>query len=391
MVSAFVVVAVSCLLMIGVLVALAMRRRNAQSQTGDDAPSPGELRREKYASLLRGLFSRTFGNADGKEMQDKEEIWKEWLNVGYMRKNPDPYAILGGDMGDEFRARAIAVLIAPDLAFLPFAWKDQGFRCYLPPCIAFEGLSPKLRDFTVELILLNVDFVLTAHADELYHSLFHYNDYILEALTVLPETDPMALALFDRYRICDPGHHLPGVSWYHCITAIFRSGVPEHWKRLADEKMRTVIIAERSGMIARGESETALDRYLTCINGFLKAPVYSDELFASQVEFALDLPNVAHHRLFETWNLQRLFRSLPGDDKKELRHRIARHMVLGSHYCGEEKIPHFEIRDEAGHAAALEMLAEWSGEDPELRDRITKLLAKRESGSAIRAALGSIH
>lgn len=133
MVTFVAVVVLACV--IGVGVVIAKRRRAAQSHAADTSssqesqpsvrsamPDARNERNEKYASLVFGLFFRTFGSASPEALEKKEKAWNDWLKFGYLRGDPDPYALLDGTVWDEFRARALTVLIAPDLALLPFAW-----------------------------------------------------------------------------------------------------------------------------------------------------------------------------------------------------------------------------------------------------------------------------
>lgn len=244
----------------------------------------------KYASMIYGLIASVFGS---RPLTEEDRVWEEWLGLEKRRRESRDLAdLIRSDVRDEFKARAITILLAPAFRFVPFKWDEDphtSLKNYLfLNMIELKSLPEKLLRFTAELVCNNIDLVRERmNNDEGRDALYTYNNYVIVFLGVLPAEDELTQRLFDRFSINDPVvfWNMYDASGYNPLERLFwAENVPEHWKRLADEQMRRVIMAEVSGEAnPREEWEEALSRYSYAIQLPLGAerPVYSNELFVS--------------------------------------------------------------------------------------------------------------
>src|SRR3989344_4496988 len=82
-----------------------------------------------YAANLLGrrvLFLKIF-NLLPTDLFEQDKTWSEWLNLkdGRVQEPRDLCALVKSDLALAFRARAIVILLLPDLKFSPFEWKDD--------------------------------------------------------------------------------------------------------------------------------------------------------------------------------------------------------------------------------------------------------------------------
>ncbi len=329
-----------------------------------------------YANAVRNLLSQTFGPFNPEELAQQDSAWEEWLGLNPNGQEPrDLRNLLDSDIKGEFKARAFTILALPALRFSPFAWREKHLEDYNGRTVELGAFSDKLRDFAFGLIRINVDFILATPFDEKPHrALFDCNDYIAQALALLPENDPRAAGLFDRYQINDLiGGQRTNYSPFEDILG--KPGVPEKWKVLADQKMRNIIMAQQTGQTnPRHKWEDALASYMFIIQTQLiyGALPYSVELFASQIEFALGLPKIADKEIIDPRRAQKILNSLAGDKWKDLRHRIVRYVLLESHAPSYSR---FTIYSREDAITARSMLRSCGENDPEIRDRINELFS----------------
>lgn len=316
---------------------------------------------------------------------EQEQTWEQWVALNRIREWRALRDLLTTDASDAFKARALALLFAPRLDWAPFKWKKaSGNHVSLwlhreKGTLRLSDLSPRLLKFVVELLVLNAGVALALEVDEVHRTIPQYNPLIIQALAVLPEDSEDAQRLFGLYQLNDsaPFWNMDAASGYNPFERILNEEVPEKWKRLADEKMREIILAEQEGKsVPRQEHEAALDNYVSHIQlGFYgeKFP-YSAGLLASQVDFILTVPNTDGRELFDSWRVYpilKLLESDVGNDHKELCHRLARHVVLGNR--GDHGA--FWIHDQGTRNAAEYMSREFGASDPELRERLDQIIA----------------
>lgn len=347
------------------------------------AITKAERDRRRYVRSIRRLVTETFQLND-REISEQNRTWNEWLALK-RQECRDLRELLKGDVKEAFKARAIAILLAPRIKFAPFAWSDNtslNDYLFLSDKVVLKELSTQLRDFALALLEVNIDAALVPDADEdLRRTLFYYNRYILEALILLEEDDPRAADLFSRYQINDPVAfwNMDEASGYNPICNIFHNpDVPEKWKRLADEKVCEVIRAEQEGCTQpRNDWEKALSNYVNHIqlNFYGEQFPYSIELFASQVDFILGLPNIDGHEYFNSWHTARILRMLDGEDRKGLRYRFTRHVILEDR--GEYGT--FKAFSDDTMTGARMILEEFGDTDPELRTRLDAIIAEGEA------------
>lgn len=332
-----------------------------------------------YIQTVRRLIADMFKLSD-RDATEQNQVWDEWLALK-RQECRDLKGLVESDVKDVFKARAVAILLAPRIRFAPFAWSDDTSLddyLFLSDSVALSKLSPQLLDFTLGLLEANIDVALQPDADEkLRETLPHYGRLILDALAILDENDPRAESLFRRYSLNDPiaFYSMDEASGYNPFLTIISSAIPEKWKKLSDDWMREVIRAEQEGRVQpRNGWEKALRNYMSHIQLGLYRECfpYSTDLFASQVEFALSLPNMAGRQLFSNHDVGKILRMFDGENRKELRHRLARHVMLVDH--GEHGA--FTVYDEEALSTATAILEEFGDADPELAGHLAKIIAK---------------
>lgn len=339
-----------------------------------------EKQRQRYIRDVRRLLIGTFNLSDAVVIQHNE-IWAEWLQAEQRERNcRELQRLVSDNLADVFKARAIAILLSPSIELAPFKWYNKSLtNDHLPvhSYVNLAELSPQLRKFTLALLEFNIDVALEPGASEdVRRTLFGYNDCIREALAILPEDDAAAARLFDRYQLNDP---LPygtpeEESGYNEFYDILQANIPEIWKKLADERMREVIRDEQAGRAKpRNDWERALPCYLHHIESCLceKAFPYSADLFASQIEFILGLPDTGG-RLFRDHRVSAILALLSGDARKGLRHRFASRVAFAVH----DGHFAFTVYEHEARDAATAMLKEFGKDDSALCNRLSNAIAE---------------
>ncbi len=304
--------------------------------------------------------------------RDGEAAWKSWLDLKDQEWR-DLVILIGSDVRGEFKKRALAVLFAPDLRCLPFEWReDVASENYLflqgnDDLITISELSRELRDFVAELIRLGaLELVATReHDGRADRFLCYYNRYILDFLKILPKNDPMAEKLFSVYQLGD-------ISGHHPIHPILNEDIPRKWKKRAVARTHEIILAEvKDQSKSRAPDRKALRCYVREITPSSGCKNYGVKLFASQVEFVLGLPGIRNLALFDGFNLCSMLQILSGDQYRDLRHRLARYVVLEN--TGE--FSQYEIYEKDTKRSAEAMLSEFAS-DQELSTALRKALVK---------------
>ncbi len=285
---------------------------------------------------LHDYFKSLFTDAGG-------EAWEKWVNL----KPRDDWrrlaALIESDVRDEFKIRAIAILLAPYCGVLPFTWRDEDAASNLlflrdRRPVKVEKLSEHLWIVTAELILLYMAIAKEFSVEPLRNTrqtLDVYNLYIIDFLAILPEEDGLAARLFEVWGINDAVAFdtFDDFSGYNPFPVMLGAPVPEKWKRLATLELQTIVLTEESGDASpRHQHEGALKRFAEHVqSGFYshdgKIP-YTAELFADQLAFLLRIPSAKNRGLIKSYHLRRILQVLAGDQYRELRRRIAHFIVL---------------------------------------------------------------
>lgn len=343
----------------------------------------------KYVARIRQLLA---GLARAVHPSEEDRLWNAWLDLNKNRELRDLQSLLTSDVRKEFKARALIVLLAPDLKVLPFRWddKDHSLRNYLfLRWLEVKAFPQDLVSFAGELVCQNIDYAIGQQDERVRESLFEYNKLILQFLAVLPEDDRLAQRLFSRYQINDPIAYMnmEDASGYNPLRNIFcAEGVPTKWKILADKQMRDRIVAEVEGRAQpREDWEVALRCYTDHIqtSNYDGREGYSRELLASQIRFITELPGVEgyNRELFSSWQVVHIMGAIPGDDLRETRHKLARLVVLRK----TEEHSGFSVWSPESRRAADMMLREFGAEDQELSTKLNAMIAeanRREAENA---------
>lgn len=346
-------------------------------------PLPKEIGAGKnnYAEAINDLLEKVFGLDKAAREQD-ENLWKRWVNLGQADGAHSLRSFLTLPVRDSIKAKAVTILALPVLNLSPFYWKDQSDSNLLYGDNFQPALfSPQLLTYFIELIKYNLDIVrATPYNEKLYEMLSTYLSYILKAMEVLPEDDLQQKELYKRYQLNDPNgyENFEDSSGYNPFSNLLYSKVPERFKVLADSTMQQIILSERQGFSKpRYEWEDALRCYIDILQrvGYSKLEEfpYSKQLYASQLQFLLDLDVVDKKQMVPGYMLGKLFRILSGDKYRSLRHKLSRFAALEN----TDRFSSFHISKEA-LPVANQMLEEFSGIDSELAERLQTLLIEYE-------------
>ncbi|MCR4276254.1 MAG: hypothetical protein NUV90_02635 [Candidatus Parcubacteria bacterium] len=295
--------------------------------------SKEEQRRQRYIRDVRRLVIEMFKLSD-KQAHEQNRLWAEWLDVVQERKiqrlNLLPVdakhlsKFILGDAGDAFKARAIAILLAPEDRLIPFTWPvrvpDYSWR-YAE--IDFARLSPQLQMFSLSVLEINSGLNI-ADAERPDARVVHsFNEFILSKLAVLLEDDATAERLFNCYQLyVERGNQY---DYYRSFELILRAKIPEKWKKLADDKMRELIRLRQKGRTRRRNAfDSPFLYYMDPIMvHFLSELPYSMDLFASQIAFIIGSPGMDDDKLsFLSSHTGTVQQMLEGEPYAELRGKL---------------------------------------------------------------------
>jgi len=334
-----------------------------------------------YQSQVRRLLEELSPEALSSQT---DQVWNDWLGLVHEREQRHLRELLQSNCRQEFKVRALVVLLAPSLGLLPFAWSkvDPQWRYLDHQWVEPQSLPQELLRITCELVCIGAEYTSQQKEPDIRYALNHYYRFILCLLAILLEADPLAERLFAHYGINDPNSFSGGEesSGYQPLAAILSdSSVPLVWKRRADMQMRERIVAEYEGREQpRAEWENALRCYTNLLTNLLDRANYPHELLHSQVNFVLDLPNIEAYPglLFRDWDIGRFLQLLNG----ERRHRLARQAVLGNTQH------HFNAFGKESRQAVQQMFAEFGNSDEPLSAKLTLLIQQAEQRDAENAA-----
>jgi hypothetical protein len=310
-------------------------------------------------------------------MHDENETWGEW-HMLFCLTDRDLGSLVRGEYRDTFKARAVAIMMTPKAAWMPFVWKGgeaiKQLRYEDIHTVLFADRTKPLTTFTLALLQHVIDIVLptTDHDSEMLHAYLAYNALILEALGMLAEDDPRAQALCERYQLTHTVSE--SILWEHNsrtpLHDLLCAKIPEVWKQYTDTRMRDIICDKRNSPTVRAQASALYAKcVLTCHSGGHRP--YSSDLLASQMAFILehaDLKSLhGHHGSYA----RHLLQWLSDDEYKDLRRRFVYALVIGN----DKNAGVFCVKNPSAHQAAQDMLREFGPEDGQLRERLRTLIA----------------
>src|SRR3989339_1426880 len=203
-----------------------------------------EILAKHYVKSVEDLLSKIF-HCSAADICQHNTIWRKWNEISAQMLDRLLNLIENTDIDDVYKARAIAVLIAPSVLFTPFArYSDprSNTNVFLGSALhPLSSLSSELCVFTLELLKLNIDTARNlAKDDPNYLSVesCYLDKYVLWFLAELPADNPLAEQLFNRLSMNDLECFIgeDGSSGYNPFRDIMESSIPDVWKRKADEQ-----------------------------------------------------------------------------------------------------------------------------------------------------------
>lgn len=356
----------------------------------DEQTAKTEQALTKWAATLKRISGQFFPTKEDK-------VWKQWVDFKD-REEKDLVELLSSDIKDNFKRRALFLLLVPSADFNMLYWKKDIGRFYHGADFV-EKLTVDQLDYVTDLITGFCSVLKPMHCDrpknvveggggvtifmsipDKYHNaLYFYNNCILHLLALLPEEK--AAVVFPFFSLIDISTYsnMEDSSGYNPFQSLLYSEkIDEKWKVKADARMREIISNEITGKAKpREDWEEAMRQYADIIQMMLYGNInYSRELYASQAQFIMD-NRQDRNNLINSWHVIRFLGFLSGDEYKKLRHIIARYVLLED--VGQ--FSKFSIYDKATQEAVDCILEEFP-DDLELIDRIRELERERDQRSA---------
>lgn len=345
---------------------------------------------------LRRFFATHFPRGE-------DAIWKEWVDDVSRGQWNDLISLLGSDVRDSFKKRAIFLLIVPSSEFSPLYWRRDVrlHSCGERFLDALSTISPELLSYCAESVLhfcleLRRNFcdrpksfvegvpggitIFWSVPDEWHDALRAYNELILKLLALLPQEEGEKIFPFYSLRDISVFSNMDDASGYSPFERLLRSkNIAEHWKVRADLAMREIIRREIAGESKPREKwEDALGCYASIVNRFIwdKVSPYPIKLFEGQVRF-LAGHHTAEQPLLEGWKLSKLLDILSESDY-EFRHKLVRALVVEYR---KEDWRKFSVTSDDEVKVARQLMQEFSG-DKELVARLNAFIEKFDAIAA---------
>ncbi|MDD4761907.1 MAG: hypothetical protein PHZ25_02710 [Candidatus Pacebacteria bacterium] len=327
---------------------------------------------KKLEVFVKRIQSRWFLTSDDK-------VWKEWVDFK-QREAKDLVKLLTSDVKDNFKRRAIFLLLVPSKDFNPIYWKE-GVGDFYQGFDFVETLTPDLLSYATDLVVEFYVMLKKSVTDGYNKALRFYNACILWLLEIVSEEQQERIFPLFSLRDISIFRDETFFSGYNPFESLLFSKVDEKWKKLADAMMRQIIKDELSGKTKpREEWENALQCYAFIIQLMMPRDInkklhYSVDLLADQILFLFSEDHYGN-KLINSWDFPRVLQFLSSADVyKELRYRIAKFVVFNNK---EE----FRVWNKETFQAAEMMLKEFGQSDYELAQRIQTAIEESEKRNA---------
>lgn len=279
-----------------------------------------------------------------------ESTWRRWLE--YRRRGiHDIYEVLKGRYREEFKKRALFILLVPNYDWIPWPWKkefdsdgnvfgsDAGLKKF--------SLSPDLIDYTAYLVRGYVQLLQTEPdvvIKDAPRALTTYNEYLLQLIGMSEHN--VAKSLFKLFSLRDitvwaSPEKASGYNPFRRL--LYSKGVPAIWKKLADSEMRITVTAEiRGKQHPRTAHEDACECYVEIVK---EAQYHKDsmevELFADQISFIVQYCPQGKE-LFRSWEVEDILNMLVAEEHHAVRDRLIKFVVFqngkGFYVSGEKDL-----------------------------------------------------
>lgn len=298
--------------------------------------------------------------------EEGDKLWEKWL-VLKDQSEDDLQELITGDFKLSIKARALLILLVPELKLLPFAWKqgdnDSG-NCFGSGLPDLRSLPKDVIERAARLVCAIMEAIRQEPktVSDRREALSYYSYYLLQFMSLLPDGGWIMnyYPLNDPEPFCDESE----ASGYNPLRNLLgNKDIPEVYKRIADLKMRKIIEGELSGELKpRRDYEDALNCYVAHINllayGF--SLPYSVSLLAEQIDYIISLPAAVGRRLFSSHNVDPILTLLSRPEYRELRYRFIYFVAFqnGERFC---------VYDEKTLKAAEKVIAEFGEQYPDLK------------------------
>jgi hypothetical protein len=309
---------------------------------------------------------KTFAKYPNLIRSDDDVTWAQWLGCHTVDVHSLAGIVKHDRMKDCFKARALALLLAPRARWTPVAIPktERDDASYFNPIDLPVALSIDLIRFVADMLCEVIDLVNAGTTDVHWTKGLRYacQTGIPILLSRLPYEE--GEALFTRYEWLDPVPHMSdevsGYNPYIFFMTCFHD-LDERWKRRADAIMRTNVLAEvRGERKPRRDWEEALWWYMDLLsNQAANTLRYSSALLMDQLEFLLLLPEDSSQDMFGRTRLAWALSQIPEEAFEDLGYRLARRVIL------LEKGP-FRIFDVDGLRMAERLRAAFGEKDAQL-------------------------
>jgi hypothetical protein len=317
------------------------------------------------------------GVIDTNKKNKEERQWEKWVRLT-PHIGVGSATLLQEVLGEPvfrapFLARAIVVLLAPNLASLPFYWDkpDDNYAWAWKRDETVKKIPKELIRFTAELISKSMEY--TGPSGESYTL---YQTLVPDLLAVLAQNEKVAARLFAQYNLV--GHK-------DAMADLLRDfRIPLRWKKLVDKevqhRVREAIKHDQKGWLdllryyANNLSVVAKD--------FPRKNRSSYKHAGPKVRFVLKMMQMKKVQVpvFTTHEACFLINDLEGEKFRDLRHELGREVTLrrsddsSSDY---RRIWH-PWPGRYDSCAIESLLKDFRAVDKELANGLTDILAEKE-------------
>ncbi len=341
---------------------------------------------------------------------DNDRLWKEWVEAKDYRDEGDLRRLLEQDnISDSFKARAIYLLLVPDMLGIdrnpdPVFWNRKLYPLCREEKIP-KNLSPILLSFAAGLIVLFLPKVKELRDPSDSFTFHFYCSTMVNLMCLIPLAEAKKLLMYfplNNYKAWADWDNSSG--YFPFSVLIDRKEIPDELKFLAAEKMKEIIRSEQEGRTKPREwYENALKCFADIIQLHLSGNSdlpFGVKFFAEQMGFLVGINSSdvnagvpdgieRYHRhdisinkflkpktdkqIIRSFHIEKILSILSGDRYKELRYKIVRFVVFEN---GKEK---FEVLGIERLDTAKIMLKEIEGSgDKKLIAALNEIIAKGE-------------